>query len=261
MPQGTRVRESRWTTRRLWWRVGTFAAALGGGLLFLTSYVTAGGNEIRATSVTDLASLVQRQRAETDATVAKAQALTQDVRRLTKLQGGLPTGLQQDLDLLRPKAGLAEVTGPGVTVVLTDAPQSQVNEAMQNGTPPIDLLVVHQQDIQAVVNALWSGGAQAISVQNQRVISTTGIKCVGNTVILHGVPYSPPYRISAVGDPIALQNALDQSDYLAAYRQTADSYGLGYAVTSATELKIPAFEGILKLRHATAVETKKSRSR
>ena len=58
---------------------------------------------------------------------------------------------------------------------------------------------MHQQDIQAVVNALWAGGAEAMTIQGQRVVSTTGIKCVGNVVILHGVPYSPPYRISAIG--------------------------------------------------------------
>ena len=51
-----------------------------------------------------------------------------------------------------------------------------------------------------MVNALWSGGAEAMTIQGQRVISTTGIKCVGNTVLLHGVPYSPPYVITAVGD-------------------------------------------------------------
>src|SRR4029434_10732928 len=91
-------------------------------------------------------------------------------------------------------AGLTAVAGPAVTVTLSDAPASVVAD----GIDP-DLLVVHQQDIQAVVNALWSGGAEAMTIQGQRVVSTTGIKCVGNVVILHGVPYSPPYRISAIG--------------------------------------------------------------
>ncbi len=59
---------------------------------------------------------------------------------------------------------------------------------------------MHQQDIQAYVNALWAGGAEAITLQGQRLISTTGIKCVGNTVVLDGVPYSPPYVIEAIGD-------------------------------------------------------------
>ena len=85
--------------------------------------------------------------------------------------------------------------GPGVRVTLTDAPKSVDPE----GVDP-NLLVVHQQDIQAFVNALWVGGAEAISLQGQRLISTTGIKCVGNTVVLDGVPYSPPYVIEAIGD-------------------------------------------------------------
>ena len=85
-----------------------------------------------------------------------------------------------------------------------------------------DELVVHQQDIQAVVNALWAGGAQAMTIQGQRVISTTGIKCVGNTVMLHGVPYSPPYRIAAIGNVAALQASLDNSDYVDAYLTFVD---------------------------------------
>ena len=89
-----------------------------------------------------------------------------------------------------------------VTVTLDDAPSS----VAANGIDP-DLLVVHQQDIQAVVNALWSGGAEAMTIQDQRVISTTAVKCVGNTV-LHGIPYSPPYVITAIGDQARLRAAL-----------------------------------------------------
>ena len=62
-------------------------------------------------------------------------------------------------------------------------------------------LVVHQQDIQAVANAMWSAGAEAVTIQGQRLISTTGIKCEGNQVTLHGLPYSPPYVIVGIGDP------------------------------------------------------------
>ena len=83
------------------------------------------------------------------------------------------------------------VRGPGLTVTLDDAPERR--DRLGGHATPNDL-VVHQQDIQAVVNALWAGGAEAMTIQGQRVIATTGIKCVGNTVVLHGVPYSPPYR-------------------------------------------------------------------
>ena len=88
-------------------------------------------------------------------------------------------------------------TGPGITVTLSDAPEEVIAASDQD----LNLLVVHQQDIQAVVNAMWQGGATAVTVQGQRVVTTTGIKCEGNAVQLQGVPYSQPYEIAAVGDP------------------------------------------------------------
>ena len=104
-----------------------------------------------------------------------------------------------------------------MTVDAHDAPQEALDQAAEDDERQRRQLVVHQQDIQAVVNALWAGGAEAMTIQGQRVMATTGIKCVGNTVVLHGVPYSPPYRIAAVGDPADLLAALAASDYIDAY--------------------------------------------
>ena len=64
-----------------------------------------------------------------------------------------------------------------------------------------DDLVVHQQDVQAVVNALWRGGADGVQVMDQRLIATSAVRCVGNTLILQGRVYSPPFTVTAVGDP------------------------------------------------------------
>jgi uncharacterized protein YlxW (UPF0749 family) len=108
-----------------------------------------------------------------------------------------------------------------VKVTLDDAPSS----VAANGIEP-DLLVVHQQDIQAVVNALWSGGAEAMTIQGQRVISTTAVKCVGNTVVLHGIPYSPPYDVVAIVDQARLLDALAASEPIEIYQQYVASYGL-----------------------------------
>jgi uncharacterized protein YlxW (UPF0749 family) len=160
------------------------------------------------------------------------------------------TRLQRRVDELRGPSGLRPVSGPGVTVTLQDAPQDVLDQAAKDGEPPGDTLVVHQQDIQAVVNALWLGGAEAISIMDQRIISTTGIKCAGPTVILHNVPYSPPYRIEAVGDPTDLLSALDRSDYIDAYRTVADTYGLGYEVSASNRVDVPGYQGTLELRYA-----------
>jgi uncharacterized protein YlxW (UPF0749 family) len=141
---------------------------------------------------------------------------------------------------------LAAVVGPAVTVTLDDAPESVIAD----GVEP-DYLVVHQQDIQAVANALWEGGAEAMTIQGQRVISTTAIKCVGNTVVLHGIPYAPPYVISAIGDPGRLQAALRRSKLLEIYSQYVEAYGLLYAEEVEPRVLMPAHEGALELQYAT----------
>ncbi len=151
--------------------------------------------------------------------------------------------------LSRPGSpGSTAVTGPAVTVTLDDAPAS----VAANGIDA-DLLVVHQQDIQAVVNVLWHGGAEAMTIQGQRVISTTGIKCVGNTVVLHGIPYAPPYVISAIGDPGRLRSALTDAEPIQIYKQYVEAYGLVYAEKTQDRVSFPAHEGTLDLQHAQPI--------
>ena len=144
------------------------------------------------------------------------------------------------------RVGLTAVIGPAVTVTLDDAPSS----VAANGIEP-DLLVVHQQDIQAVVNALWSGGAEAMTIQGQRVISTTAVKCVGNTVVLHGIPYSPPYDVVAIGDQARLARCtcrIGADSDLSAVRRVLRA-GLPRKVCAQGQTPQP-HEGSLDLVHA-----------
>ena len=150
------------------------------------------------------------------------------------------------MDALRDPAGLEEASGPAITVTLDDAPQDVIESSDQDA----NLLVVHQQDIQAVANALWAGGAEAMTIQGQRVISTTGIKCVGNTVVLHGIPYSPPYVITAVGDPSSMYTSLDENPYIQGYQTWVDRFDLGWDVELEGEVELPAYEGTLDLDYA-----------
>ena len=147
--------------------------------------------------------------------------------------------------------GVPGPQGPGLTVTLSDAPEDLLEQAAEDDID-VNLLVVHQQDIQAVVNALWTGGAEAMTLQKQRVVSTTGIKCVGNTVVLHGVPYAPPYVITAVGDVTGMQVALDSSDYIAGYKTYVDTHHLGYKVSTDDDVTMPGYTGSSDLRYAKA---------
>jgi uncharacterized protein YlxW (UPF0749 family) len=141
---------------------------------------------------------------------------------------------------------MTPMKGPGLTVTLQDAPEKMRDSAGDD----VSSAIVHQQDIQAVVNAMWAGGAEAMTIQGQRVVSTTGIKCVGNTVVLHGVPYAPPYEITAIGDLDALQDSLDASEYVDGYKTYVDAYNLGYEVSTDPDVTMPPYRGGINLRYA-----------
>lgn len=136
-------------------------------------------------------------------------------------------------------------TGPGVTVTLTDAPKGVVDST----TLDLNYLVVHQQDIRAVMNAMWGAGATAVTVQGQRVVRTTDIRCKGDTVIVDGVPYPQPFRISAVGDQDSLRAAIDSDPYLKVYRQQAadPAISVGWDLRSEPSITAPAYGGVLDL--------------
>jgi uncharacterized protein YlxW (UPF0749 family) len=143
---------------------------------------------------------------------------------------------------------LTAVRGPGLTVTLDDAPRRPGAPAA-SANP--DDLVVHQQDLQAVVNALWNGGAEAMTLMGQRVISTSAVRCVGNTVILHGRVYSPPFVVSAIGDTRRMQQALTAEPGVTFFRTFVDRFGLGYSVRTDKNLRLPAYDGPLELPHVT----------
>jgi len=219
--------------------------------LVVVSTVNARGSDLRPGRNTDLVSLVADQSRQNAQLTRQVTDLRAEVDALADAENaGAGSDLPQQLQRQEATAGLTPVTGPTVSVTLDDAPSS----VAANGVDA-DLLVVHQQDIQAVVNALWAGGAEAMTIQGQRVISTTGIKCVGNTVVLHGVPYAPPYVISAMGDQDRLENALTTSEPVEIYRQYVAAYGLVYSEGREATATFPAHEGSLDLQHAAPLSS------
>ncbi len=235
------------------WRAVSIAMFVLAGALFVTTSVNSKGLDLRAASITDLTSVVRQERVHANELADRVSVLTDEVGSLSRqVSNDRVEELQKQVDALRGPAGFSPVSGPGLTVTLDDAPKEALVAAREPGGITEDELVVHQQDIQAVVNALWAGGAEAMTIQGQRVISTTGIKCVGNTVVLHGVPYSPPYRIAAIGDQGTLQRSLDASEYVAAYLTFVDAFELGYEVQSSVALQFAGYDGSSALEYARA---------
>jgi uncharacterized protein YlxW (UPF0749 family) len=238
--------------KRGFWRLGPPLVVLVSGALFAISADNSEGTDLRPGRYTDLASLVETEADEYDALEERVADLKQQVDSLTdQVDDEDVRRIQGEIDGLRDPAGLEPREGTGVTVVLSDAPEDLIEQAVEDEVNP-NLLVVHQQDIQAVVNAMWAGGATAVTIEGQRVITTTGIKCEGNAVQLQGVPYPQPYEIQAVGDADAIEAALDADSRVSAYREDAADPALqvGWDLDVEDHVEAPAYAGLLNLSYA-----------
>lgn len=218
------------------------------GLLFATTSQVARGTNLRA-EVTDVSQLIRAEDARNAERTARVGELRAEVDALSQDRGG-STRAKEDTaraDRLAPAAGYAPVTGDALRVTLDDADITA--DALPEGVS-VDDVVVHQQDVQAVVNALWRGGATGITVMDQRIISTSAVRCVGNTLILQGRVYSPPFTVTATGDPATLEAELSADPQVQIYLQYVEKVGLGWLVERQGRITLPAYDGSSTLRHA-----------
>ncbi|WP_210651008.1 DUF881 domain-containing protein [Nocardioides sp. SYSU D00065] len=246
MPSESHVRPGR---RRVW-RVATPLVVLLSGTLFAVSAKQSDGIDLRGGRLTDLASVVRAERDEAGDLTARAATLNAEVEALSAQLGDRSVGrVQEQIATLEDPAGLTAKTGPAVQVTLDDAPMEA--RLAYEGEP--NDLVVHQQDIQAVANAMWNAGAVAVTIQGQRLISTTGIKCEGNQVTLNGLPYSPPYVIVGIGDQAQMEAELTTDPILATYRDytAIPGGGVSWDMTPLESAVAPAYTGLLDLTYAT----------
>ena len=217
------------TTRRTAWRFGVPAVCLLAGLLLATTHGVSGGTDNRRGDSPRLVDLVREAQEAVDRLSAQRDALATQV---DAARVG-PAANDSEVAALLARAatpavsaGLVPLRGPGVVVTLTDA-QRDANGRFPRDASPDDL-VVHEQDVEAVLNALWSGGAEGIQMQDQRLIATSAPRCVGNTLLLNGRTYSPPYTFTAIGDVSKMQAALAAAPLVVLYKQYVVRFGLGY---------------------------------
>src|SRR5829696_5713747 len=236
------------------WRALVPAIALVAGVLFATSAETAQGTDLRAGRRLELAQLIAaEERSVGDATrwAMQLQGEVDGLQRQASARDGRVGSERSAGDRLGAYVGLRSIRGGGVTVVLDDAPRRPDGSLPPNARP--DDVIVHQQDVQSVVNALWAGGADGLAVMGQRLITTGAVRCVGNTLLLYGRTYSPPFRVTAIGDPARLRARLDIEPGVRVYRQAVAYFGLGYEVKDERDVTLPGYDGPLRLSYAQAV--------
>ena len=140
--------------------------------------------------------------------------------------------------------GLAEVTGPGVIVTLTDS-KKDINSALDPSS-----LIVHDLDVLSVINELKNAGAEAISINDQRIVPTSGIICGGNIIDINDEKVGAPFEIKAIGLPEQLAALNRPGGYL----ERLKSDGIGVELKKSNNITIPKYTGTLTYNYAKTVQ-------
>jgi uncharacterized protein YlxW (UPF0749 family) len=156
--------------------------------------------------------------------------------------------LRRQVEALAVRAGGGGVQGPGVVITIDDS------SANRSPTGDPNDLIVHERDLQTVVNALWGAGAEVVAVNGERLTAISAIRCAGNTLLLHGALHSPPYRVAAIGDPDALSAAVAEQPGMVRLVQAARDFGLGFDVER-TSVRIGSPTPAATVEWASPVET------
>ncbi|HET9769949.1 MAG TPA: DUF881 domain-containing protein, partial [Acidimicrobiia bacterium] len=148
---------------------------------------------VRAPERERLASLIRVEQDRSAELRFTADELRRQVGEFQKARGEGTSGPSAALTQMREWMGLVAAEGPGLVVVLDDSSEDESPSGNLND------LVIHSQDVQAVANGLWAAGAEALAVNGQRVVPTSAVLCVGNTLLINGTVHSPPFRFTALG--------------------------------------------------------------
>lgn len=192
----------------------------------------------------DTAELVEQRVKKVNSLRSEVDALSSRVNDLSKTLDSQNADGSQDSENAGNGTMLPEVEGPGLVVTLDDSPLWENMIDTNGSSANINDYVVHQQDVEAVVNALWAGGAESMKIMDQRVLFNSAVRCSGNVLLLQGKKYSPPFKISAIGPVDGMKKALDDSKEVSIYRQYVSAFGLGWQVDEKDKLHFEATDAL-----------------
>ena len=197
------------------------------------------------TPLIDAASALQKEQNELKTQLAQLRARLDEIQRNASSQSGAAKELQVQLDELKANAGLTPESGDGVVVQLDDARNVSVS------TRDIDRSICHATDLTDIINTAWKGGAQAIAVNDERLVNSSSVYCVGSTIMVNGTLLSPPFSIAVIGPQNGLLGAFDDPNQLRDIKARRDVQGLGFRVTRANAINVTGYDGALTIRVAT----------
>ena len=206
------------------------------GVLFATSAVATHRNADAAKRARkDLVNQINTQTAQSDQLQKQLDDLRAEVasaRDAALAASGRGSALQREIAELETVAGTQAVEGNGVEVTLDNAKDTSNPDTASLG-------VIYDRDIQAVVDALFASGAEAIAVNGERLTTRTAIREAGDAILVDYRPLAPPYHIDAIGPP-DLKTAFLRTQTGTLYENWRQVYGLGFSVDSRERLTLPS---------------------
>ena len=216
------------------------------GFLLMTAHLNPlpGQVTVRAPERERLAALIRVEQGRSSELRFTADDLRRQVAGFQKTRVRGAAGPPTALATMRERMGLVAAEGPGLVVTLDDSSDRQSPSGNLND------LVIHSQDVQAVANGLWGAGAEALAVNGQRVVPTSAVLCVGNTLLINGTVHSPPFRFTALG--AELHTAFMSDPLVTRFAEDANRFKLGFKVEDKDRISVPAYTGTSKVRFARA---------
>ncbi len=172
----------------------------------------------------------------------KAEKELEEQRRISTENNDELAKKEEEIKAGNKIIGLDEVTGPGITITLSDS-KLDINSVLDPNS-----LIVHDGDILSVINELKNAGAEAISINDQRMVPTTGIICGGNIIDINKEKVGAPFEIKAIGLPEQLAGLNRPGGYL---NKLKEEYSIGVELKKSNSITIPKYTGVLTYKYAT----------
>ncbi|HHY77417.1 MAG TPA: DUF881 domain-containing protein [Clostridiales bacterium] len=168
-----------------------------------------------------------------------------DYEKSLSESGSIYDSMMEEWKRIRDLAGLERITGPGIIITMNDS-KKDVGVA---DNP--DLYIIHDIDVLEVVNELRAAGAEAISINGERILGTTSIKCGGPIIIIDGQRHATPFIIRAIGNPKVLEASILAPD---SYIDLLEYTGIEVDVRKAERIVIDGYKAPLKLKYQKSIE-------
>jgi uncharacterized protein YlxW (UPF0749 family) len=184
----------------------------------------------------------ERSRAALESQVAELRARLADYERAAAEGRSATARLSRQLQEVRTLVGLGALEGPGVVITMNDS-----TRAPRAGEDP-NKTILHYSDINGVVAELWAAGAEAVALNGERIVGSTGINCVGTTVLCNTKRMAPPYHITAIGDPRRMTAYVKRPG---SSIEMLTAFDFPVRIAPAERVTVPAYRGTFRFDHAT----------